>query len=409
MPLQLPGLHLQDLHLSVPLNHADPTGPELEIYARIVTAEGGAQKPYLLFLQGGPGVEGPRPAALADLPAWQKRLLQDYRLVLLDGRGTGRSTPVGRLSGSAQEQADYLSHFRADAIVHDAEAVRRALGAERWSVLGQSFGGFCTLTYLSLFPEAVAEALFTGGLPAPGWHIDEVYALTWATLRAKSERYYRRFPEDRTRIAALMERAGAGRLRSEHDEEITPEMLRRLGMHLGSDGGAERLHFFLEHHPDSPVFRAGIRTMLPFQASHPIYLLLHEACWADAQVTGWSAERTMPADFAADPTLLAGEHVHRDFLRHDPRLRPYTEAAELLAARAWGPLYSRERLREVQVPAAAAIYVDDAFVPFEFSRQTAALLPGLSTFITDEYEHGGIRSSGERVVDRLLGLAQGRL
>lgn len=409
MHLHLPGLDLQDLRLSVPLNHADPTGPALEIYARVMTAHGAQDKPYLLFLQGGPGSEGPRPAALADLPGWQRRLLRDYQLVLLDGRGTGLSTPVGQLRGTPQEQAEYLSHFRADAIVHDAEAVRRALGTERWSVLGQSFGGFCTLTYLSLFPEAVEMALFTGGLPAPGHHVDEVYALTWATMRAKSARYYRRFPQDRARIAALMERAGAGELHTEHGEELTPEMLRRLGMHLGSDGGAERLHFFLEHGPDSPVFCAGIRAMLPFHASHPIYLLLHEACWADGQVTGWSAERTMPADFAADPTLLAGEHVHRDFLRQDPRLRPYAEAAEQLAARSWGPLYDGERLRRLGVPAAAAIYVDDAFVPFEFSRETAALLPSLRTYITDEYEHSGIRASGERVVDRLLGLAQGRL
>ncbi|WP_261665078.1 alpha/beta hydrolase [Deinococcus sp. Marseille-Q6407] len=409
MHLHLPGLHLQDLRLQVPLDHAVPGSQSIEIYARVVTAQDGEQRPYLLYLQGGPGSEGPRPAALNDLPAWQQRLLRDYRLVLLDQRGTGLSTPVGRLEGSAEEQADYLSHFRADAIVHDAEAVHRALGAERWSVLGQSFGGFCTLTYLSLFPEAVETALFTGGLPAPGHHIDEVYARTWETLRRKSEAYYRRFPEDRPRVARLMDLAGAGTLRSEREEEITPEMLRRLGMHLGSDGGAERLHFFLEHQPSSPLFRAGVRAMLPFHASNPLYLVLHEACWADDQVTNWAAERTMPAEFAADPTLLAGEHVHRDFLRCDPLLHPYREVAELLAARHWGPLYDRERLQEVPVSAAAAIYVDDAFVPFEFSRETAGLLPGLRTYITDEYEHSGIRASGERVIDRLLGLAGGQL
>ena len=41
-----------------------------------------------------------------------------------------------------KEQADYLTHFRADSIVRDAEAIRLNLGVEKWSILGQSFGGF---------------------------------------------------------------------------------------------------------------------------------------------------------------------------------------------------------------------------------------------------------------------------
>ena len=46
--------------------------------------------------------------------------------------------------GSAQAQADYLKHFRADSIVRDAEVIRRELtGGEPWALLGQSYGGFC--------------------------------------------------------------------------------------------------------------------------------------------------------------------------------------------------------------------------------------------------------------------------
>ena len=58
---------------------------------------------------------------------------------MLDQRGTGRSTPVAALAGmTAQQQADYLAHFRADSIVRDAEWIRRELGVERWSVLGRA-------------------------------------------------------------------------------------------------------------------------------------------------------------------------------------------------------------------------------------------------------------------------------
>ena len=44
---------------------------------------------------------------------------------------------------------------RADNIVRDSEEVRRALLGpdQRWSILGQSFGGFCCLHYLSAAPE----------------------------------------------------------------------------------------------------------------------------------------------------------------------------------------------------------------------------------------------------------------
>src|SRR5204863_1360937 len=110
--------------------------------AREVADPDGLDRPLLLFLQGGPGHEAARPTSNPSGPAWLGRALQDFRVVLLDQRGTGRSTPVGALAGRApREQADYLTHFRADAIVRDAECLRRSLNAERWSVLGQSFGG----------------------------------------------------------------------------------------------------------------------------------------------------------------------------------------------------------------------------------------------------------------------------
>ena len=67
-----------------------------------------------------------------------------------------------------QAIADYLKFFRADAIVRDAEAIRHELvgDGEPWTILGQSYGGFCALTYLSMAPHALAGAIITGGLPS---------------------------------------------------------------------------------------------------------------------------------------------------------------------------------------------------------------------------------------------------
>ena len=61
MSWTLPGLQLRDLTFDAPLDHADPTAARIEVFARIVTAPGGEDRPYLVYLQGGPGSEAPRP------------------------------------------------------------------------------------------------------------------------------------------------------------------------------------------------------------------------------------------------------------------------------------------------------------------------------------------------------------
>ena len=59
------------------------------------------------------------------------------------------------------------------------------------------------------------------------------------------------------------------------------------------------------------------------------------------------------------------------------------------------------------MPAAAAIYAEDMYVEREFSEQTAATIRGLKPWITNEYEHNGLRVDGGRILGRLLALARG--
>lgn len=417
----LPGLALADLTLPVPLDHADPAGPRFELFARLVARPGGEDLPVLVYLQGGPGSEAPRPLDPAS-PPWLPRALREHRVLMLDQRGTGRSTPVGPdaplpegtipgartlREASPAQQARYLTLFRADAIVADAELLREALDLPRWSLLGQSFGGFTTLRYLSAAAGIVEKALFTGGLPTVGPHMDQVYATTWEGMVARSERYWARFPGDRDRFRRLADDAAAGRLRAPGGRRIGVESLRRLGHLLGASQGAERLHLLLDLDPASPAFAHDLAAALPFSGRNPLYAVIHESCWADGVATRWAADRTMPAAVAEDPTLLAGEHIHRDLFAEDPELAVWAEAADLLAEHEWPRLYDDQALRAAEVPGAAAVYYDDAYVPREFSMATAALLPGVRTWVTSEYEHNGLRASGEGVLDHLLDLATG--
>ena len=172
-----PNFVFSEHEFELPLDHAQPGGPTITVFARevVTSAHEHDDRPWLVYLQGGPGFEAPRLLKLID-ETWWERALQDYRLLLLDQRGTGRSTPVGSLPDrSAPDQAEYLTHFRADSIVRDAEAIRKELGIEKWSVLGQSFGGFCVVTYLSQAPEGLVEA-FSSTCPqcnGRGFVIDE--------------------------------------------------------------------------------------------------------------------------------------------------------------------------------------------------------------------------------------------
>ncbi len=84
------------------------------------------------------------------------------------------------------------------------------------------------------------------------------------------------------------------------------------------------------------------------------------------------------------------------------------EAADLLAEHEWPRLYDPERLRENEVPVAAAIYAEDLYVERAFSEETAAHVRGLRPWVTNEYEHNGLRADGERVLGRLIALARGR-
>ena len=402
----VPGARFTEREHSLPLDHARPDGPRISVFTREVAAPDGADRPYLVFLQGGPGFEAARPTSPPT--GWMKRALLDYRVLLLDQRGTGRSTPVGsEIPGdSAQAQAEYLTHFRADSIVRDAERIRGELGVERWSVLGQSFGGFTSMTYLSIAPEGLREAFITGGLAPIGRPVDDVYGATYRRLIERNRRYYERYPDDQDRVREILGRLDGEDVRLPSGDRLTARRFRQLGLWLGDSAGFELLHHVIELPFRSPAFLHDAEDGVRFNRN-PMYATLHESSYADGVATRWSADRLLPAEVAAEAYFTA-EHVFPWMWEDYAALRPQRAAAELLAEHPWPALYDGERLRHNEVPVAATIYVNDLYVDRDFAEETAATIRGLRTWETDEFEHNGLRADGERVLGRLIDLVRGR-
>ncbi|MEU0144497.1 alpha/beta fold hydrolase [Streptomyces sp. NPDC006288] len=423
-----PGLVLTDRRFTVPLDHDDPGGETIELFAREAVAAGkvAEELPWLVYLEGGPGFGARR---FVGAEAWLGRAVREFRVLLLDQRGTGLSTPATRqtlpLRGGPREQADHLAHFRSDSIVRDCELIRPQLsGGAPWTVLGQSFGGFCAVRYLSAAPEGLEAVLITGGLPALDASAEDVYRAAYPRIERKVAAHYARYPQDVARARAIAAHLAEHRPDSA-GHRLTVEGFQSLGIMLGGGSGSHQLHYLLENAfvggprgtELSDAFQEAMRTATSF-AGHPLYALLHESIYAQGpRPTGWAAERVR-AEFpqfdartalAGDgPVLFTGESIHPWHFDVDPALRPLRETAELMADRTvWPALYDAERLAANEVPVAAAVYQDDMYVDTAHSLRTASSIRGLRTWVTSEFEHDGVRAGGPRVLDRLLALVRG--
>jgi alpha-beta hydrolase superfamily lysophospholipase len=77
--------------------------------------------------------------------------------------------------------------------VRDCEAIREILLGQKedpedrkWTIMGQSFGGFCAINYLSFHGAGLKEVFLTGGLAPLVHHPDPVYERLIRTCRPLS-------------------------------------------------------------------------------------------------------------------------------------------------------------------------------------------------------------------------------
>ncbi|ELW1729542.1 alpha/beta fold hydrolase [Vibrio fluvialis] len=417
------GVRYTPYTFSVPLDYQQPEGETLTVFARAVTSASGndEHKPWLVYFQGGPGFPAPRASASAS-SGWMKRALQQFRVLLLDQRGTGQSSVVNHqtLAGKTpQQQAEYLSHFRADNIVRDAEFIRQQWGVERWAILGQSFGGFCSLTYLSLFPESLLRSYITGGVPSLSRQPDDVYRATFQRTLGKNTAFFAQFPQAQAMCQRIADHLLANDVRLPNGQRFTVEQFQQIGIHFGMSDAFMPTYFTLENafidvDGKETLRYEFLQHMMMDQGfqTNPIYAILHEAIYCQGFASQWSAHRMRDAfpEFhyqSGQPFLFTGEMVFPWMFDLYTNLLPLKDAAQLLADKAdWGQLYDASVLARNTVPVSCAVYADDMFVEMDISRETLKQIPNSKAWITNQYEHNGLRADGEHILDTLIAMGE---
>ncbi len=98
----------------------------------------------VLFVHGGPG---------SGCEGYHRRFFDpnNYRIVLFDQRGAGRSKPHACLEKNTTQD-----------LVADMEAIRKYLGVDRWVLFGGSWGSTLSLVYAETHPERVLGLILRG-------------------------------------------------------------------------------------------------------------------------------------------------------------------------------------------------------------------------------------------------------
>ena len=444
----IPGAYVEDCSIDVPLDwrglepislaagdtirrgaapEAIPGAPEsIKLFYRVVVKPENRNRdlPLLVYLQGGPGGEGPRLTS-AGSDGWTEFALEHFRIVLPDQRGTGRSTwlsagsiePIAQAARAqgldpARAQADYLKRFLAPSIVRDFEYLRLTqFGGRKWATLGQSYGGFLTLSYLSFYPEGVAASFTCGGIPHVPGSPREVYEYTFPRMVKKTRQYYERYPGDEARVAALADRLAKGDVTLPDGSPFTVRRLQFMGSDFGMKPCWERMHNLLdmafadgdgsipENHEDIAVTDGFKLAVLSRTSSYarPGYWTLQEPIFVNGTAgapCGWAAahEYESRPEFSPDarPLMFTGEAMFPWVFEEDPALKPFKPAMDVLMADTeFDPVYDPARLAANEVPLQAAVYFDDLYVPSDLQLDTLSRVGASHAWVTNEFEHDG--------------------
>ncbi|KAF7980810.1 hypothetical protein HWV62_36420 [Athelia sp. TMB] len=359
-----------------------------------------------------------------------------YQTLWLDQRGTGLSTPltpdVLTDLPSDLDKAEYVKHFRADNIVNDCEAIRKILLGDqekpedrKWTILGQSFGGFCALNYLSFHSEGLKEVFVTGGLAPLVDDPDVVYAALIHRVAKRNSIYYKKYPQDVGRIRQIVAYLGSNDVALPNGGRLSVIRWQALGFVFGMHGGIDKIHqIVFRASNDLELFQKLSYTTLqniqdqgPFD-TNPLYAILHEPIYCQGKAPKWSASRVVKdhPQFQwahvqglgeTEPLYFTGEMVFPEMFDDFAHLRPLKGAAEILAQDStWGVLYDLDQLAKNEVKVSAATYYEDMYVDFDLAQDTARKVHDTEQYITNRLFHNGISANPKEVVKQLFQLSK---
>lgn len=381
----------------------------------------------LLFLQGGPGFPSPFPTSKSN-PSYLKSLLdRGYTVLLLDQRGTGLSSAIDTdliLSISrtdTSKQFQYIKNFRADSIVHDCENIRLTLFPNnKLTLLGQSFGGFTSITYASLYPDSLLKIMLTGGLPPLVIDtVDDVYEATFQRTKERNIAFYKKFPQDKIKIKNIVEFLQSNEIILPNGGLLTVDRFRQLGLSFGGSGGTFDLHVLItKMHTElenrnktlSYFTKMTIMNYLGFE-TNILYFLFQEAIYLNGpgKSSNWAADRILAKhademDPNAETFLFTGEIVTKSMLNDYKMLQPLTDLANYIHKfESWSTIYDIDALKSItweKLPIAAAVYLDDQYVDYNLGCRNKDIFE-YKPFVTNQLFHNGIRASSEEVISRL--------
>lgn len=227
--------------VQVPLDYAQPDGKQIKLTVSRVKATKKAvgkrakavkRQGALVFNPGGPGASGMYFPLVGVIPEW-KRIAAAYDLVGYAPRGVGRSAPIScqdpkefvkaptqspaypdaayklkRVAeaqayarGCAKRSGAGLPHFNSLNNARDLEVLRAALGEQKLTFMGASYGTYFGAVYAALFPSHVRRMVFDSAVnpdPAQIWYYNNLdqsvaFEKRWADFRtwvAKHDKTY---------------------------------------------------------------------------------------------------------------------------------------------------------------------------------------------------------------------------
>ncbi|WP_280404529.1 alpha/beta fold hydrolase [Nocardia brasiliensis] len=268
--------------VTVPLDYADPQGRTITVLiSRLAATDPARRRGIMLSNPGGPGGPG-LDIQLIFRPNYTPEVLARYDLIGMDPRGVGRSSPItchwpgAGLRSAGFDAADYaesvatqadlaqrcrdstgaaLPYFNTRNTARDMDVIRAALGEERISYLGASYGTYLGAVFTQMFPERSDRMVFDSAVDPRRYGVtmlrdmgpaNEAALDAWADWTAERDSEYR-LGADRGRVRAavttLIDRA--------HRQPI------RVGAHQVEDETLPALLFGLVSNPKTYGELAG--------------------------------------------------------------------------------------------------------------------------------------------------------